>query len=214
MHHPENIYALITHLPEAKRAQIETGATLFQHGQECENFVIVMSGSVRVELLSADGDMLLLYRIKDGESCIMTTSCLLSENNYAAQAVTESEVDLLMLPRSTFHTELDKSPHFRAFLFDGFSDRLGKLMSRISNITTQTIDQRLAFVLIEKYQSASHTDFLNITHNELASEIGTSREVVSRRLAVFEKDGVVKRNRGNVQITDIQALQQRTKSMK
>ena len=207
-----DIYSLITALPDAKRVQIETGATLFQHGDKCENFVVVMSGSVRVELLSADGDMLLLYRIKDGESCIMTTSCLLSDNNYAAQAITESNVDLLMLPRSVFHTELDKSSQFRAFLFDGFSDRLGKLMSRIGNITTQTIDQRLALVLIDKHQSESHTDSLEITHSELASEIGTSREVVSRRLAVFEKNGIVERNRGHVRITNIQALQLHTKS--
>ena len=212
MHNSENIHSLITNLAEAKRVQIETGATLFQHGDECENFVVVISGSVKVELLSADGDMLLLYRIKDGESCIMTTSCLLSDNNYAAQAVSETTVELLMLPRSAFHVELDNSSQFRTFLFDGFSDRLGKLMSRIGNITTQTIDQRLALVLIDKHQSESNTDSLEITHSELASEIGTSREVVSRRLAVFEKDGMVERNRGHVQITDIQALQQRAKS--
>ena len=209
MQKPENIQSLIASLSGAKHAEFETGAHLFRHGDECENFVVVVSGSVRVELHSTDGDMLLLYKIKGGESCIMTSSCLLSDSQYAAQAVTESRVELLLLPRNLFLTELDSSSHFRALLFDGFSERLGNLMARIGNITTQSVDQRLAAVLVEHYQTGSSTDSLELTHNELASEVGTSREVISRRLAVFEKDGLVKRNRGSVEITDLNALNAR-----
>jgi len=209
MQNKEDLASYIANLPGANRVQTEAGAFLFQHGDACANFVVVTSGSVRVELLSAEGDLLLLYRITAGESCIMTSSCLLSDNHYAAQAVTESAVELVLLPKKLFQSELDKSAPFRTYLFDGFSDRLGNLMSRIGSITSQTIDQRLAAVLIEHYQNHSQDKTLQLTHSDLASEIGTSREVVSRRLAVFEKQGLLLRQRGSVQITDINALRLR-----
>ncbi len=201
-----DLQSLTASFPATKRAKFDAGALLFQHGDQCENFVVLVSGGVRVELHSPDGDALLLYKIQESESCIMTSSCLLSESNYAAQAIAETAVELLLLPRKYFLSELDSSSQFRALVFAGFSERLSNLMSRIGNLTTKTIDQRLAAVLTHYFDANPSSDLIDLTHSQLASEVGTSREVISRRLAAFEKNGLVKRHRGQVQISDIEAL--------
>ena len=103
---------------------------------------------------------------------------------------------------------LAEFPAFRQFVFDGFSERLSAMMQRTNELATYTIDQRLAAALLAR-SNVQQNKVLSITHEELAVEIGTAREVVSRRLSVFEKDGLVRRSRKYLEITDVQLLEQR-----
>ncbi len=179
---------------------------LFSHGDECSHFVFVRSGQVRVELLSTNGQQMLLYRLNDGESCVMTTACLLGSNHYFAQAFSESNVELILIPLSIFRSRLDDSTDFRDYVFNGFSARLAALMQRTTELATWTIDQRLASVLSNL--APSHGPAIKLTHDQLALEIGSAREVVSRRLAAFEKQGIVAKRRGHIDILDPVKLNQ------
>lgn len=187
---------------------LPAGTPLFSNSDPCEHYVLVLEGIVRVELLSITGQQLTLYRIYEGQSCVLTTSCLMSGNNYSAQAITETDVAILLLPKKAFNDMLAEFPAFRQFVFDGFSERLSAMMQRTNELATYTIDQRLAAALLAR-SNVQQNKVLSITHEELAVEIGTAREVVSRRLSVFEKDGLVRRSRKYLEITDLQLLEQR-----
>lgn len=181
------------HLPE--------GTQLFTINDPCEHYVVVLEGQVRVELLSITGQQLTLYRIYQGQSCVLTTACLMSGNNYSAQAFTETDVDIVLLPKNEFSRMIDESSSFRQFVFDGFSERLATMMQRTSELATYSIDQRLAAALLVRAEW-QRDHLLPVTHGELAIEIGTAREVVSRRLAIFEKEGSVRRHRNYLEILD------------
>lgn len=187
---------------------LPAGTPLFSNSDPCEHYVLVLEGFVRVELLSITGQQLTLYRICEGQSCVLTTSCLMSGNNYSAQAITETDVAILLLPKKAFNDMLAEFPEFRQFVFNGFADRLSAMMQRTNELATYTIDQRLAAALLSR-SDFQRNHVLSITHEELAVEIGTAREVVSRRLSVFEKNGLVRRNRKYLEITDVRLLEQR-----
>ncbi len=193
--------------PDTLVRLIAGGQTLFGPGDECTHYVFVRGGCVRVELLSSHGQQLVLYRIGSGESCVMTTACLLGTTPYFAQAITETQVDLLLMPVAGFRRRLAESEEFREFVFTGFSERLAALMQRTAELASHTVDQRLAAVLLA--QSEMSADWaVQLTHQQLAVEIGTVREVVSRRLAAFEARGLIARQRGQIQILDKSRLAQ------
>lgn len=192
----------------AKVQSVEANQSLFNLGDACNHFVFVKTGRVRVELLSRDGQQLLLYRIQSGQSCVMTTACLLGNSDYYAQAITETQVDLVVIPQRVFQSQLAESPSFRGLVFDGFSERLAALMQRTAELATQTIDQRLASLLLAQTNTEGSDGTISLTHEQLAIEIGTAREVVSRRLAAFEKQGLVMRHRGYIEIIDAEKLTQ------
>ena len=193
----------------ASQSTLPAEQSLFIHGDQCDYYVVVSSGKVRVELLSTSGQQLLLYRIGEGQSCVMTTSCLLGDNQYFAQATTETPVSLLLIPREKFRSLLIESSEFRDFVFDGFSERLSSLMQRTAELATNSVDQRLAASLLANTSAQSNGSSVHLTHEQLAIEIGSAREVVSRRLAAFEKMGLLKRHRGHVEILDRDRLAKR-----
>lgn len=180
--------------------------TLFSLGDHCNHYVIVQHGTVRVELLSSTGQQLLLYRINAGESCAMTTSCLLGNVQYFAQAISETPVELILLSKTVFNQQLSTSKDFQAFVFRGFHERFSHLMSRTAELATRTIDQRLAAALLA-YLDVTPSGVIEVTHQQLAVDIGSAREVVSRRLAFFETRGIVRRQRGAIDIQNKARLQ-------
>ncbi len=186
--------------------KISAGQPLFSLGDSCDHYVIVQEGTVRVELLAESGQQLLLYRIEAGQSCVMTTSCLLGASDYFAQAFTETEVNLLMIPQSVFQLQLTQSESFRDFVFNGFAERLASLLGRTAELATSTVDQRLAGALITNAASGESEYTLELTHSQLAIEIGSAREVVSRRLAAFEKKALIERHRGHIKLLDVEKL--------
>ena len=178
---------------------------VFHAGDLCQAFLILLDGDVRVQLTSANGREVTLYRIGPGGSCILTTSCLLSSEHYPAEAVAESDVEALAIPVASFQSALESSPWFRRFVFDGFSTRLTSVIQKIEQIAFTGIDVRLAAVLLELDRKGVE----KITHQDIAVELGTAREVVSRHLKRFESEGLVRLGRGRVSIVDrprVQAL--------
>ena len=182
----------------ARLVTLDSGSYVFHSGDLCEAFLFLIEGGVRVQLTAASGREVTLYRIAPGGSCILTTSCLLGNENYPAEAVTESRVVAVAIPGATFEDLLEKSRPFRRLVFDGFATRLKNVITRIEELSFTGIDTRLARVLLD----CDARGVKRITHQELSVELGTAREVVSRHLKRFELERWVDLGRGRVSIVD------------
>jgi CRP/FNR family transcriptional regulator len=193
-------------LASAQIVKLEQGRFVFHAGDMCEAFLLLLDGEVRVQLTSAGGREITLYRIGRGGSCILTTSCLLSNENYPAEAIAESDVEALAIPISSFQDALEESQWFRRFVFDGFSMRLTSVIQKIEHIAFTSIDARLAAVLLELDRNGVQ----KVTHQDIAVELGTAREVVSRHLKRFESHGWVQLGRGKVTLVDRDRIQAMT----
>ncbi len=187
----------------ARLVKLPPGTPVFTASSTCENYLLVVSGRVRVELLSTSGRQIVLYHVEAGQSCVLTTSCLLAGERYPAEGLTETEVTALVVKRTVFNQLIRESDAFRDFVFATFSTRLAAIIAKIEDVAFEPIDNRLARVLIA---ADTGDDDIRITHQQLAAEIGTAREVVSRHLKGFEARGWVKLSRGVVTIVDPDAL--------
>lgn len=188
-------------LVQAMPLSLPAGAVVFDESQACQGFPLILSGSLRVVKSSPNGRELQLYRVLPGESCILTSSCLLGNSRYQARGVTEQPLEMVLLPAPLFHQLLGKHDAFREYVFHLFSDRLTDLMHLVSAVAFQKLDQRLAALLIAK-PSPLHT-----THQALADELGSAREMVSRLLKGFAEQGWVKLAREQIEVTDAKALE-------
>lgn len=192
-------------LAEAQTLSLPAGVAVFREGDQCSNFLLVIDGAVRVQKLSENGREIVLYRVEEGQSCILTTACMLGGKQYSAEGYTETEVQAVALPHHAFQHALHGSRGFREFVFDVYAERVTELLLLIDAISFGRVDQRLAACLLEY---AGSGDSLALTHQELARELGTAREVVSRLLKEFERRGWVKLGRGKITIQQSGSLQQ------
>ena len=189
--------------------RLEKGRYVFHAGDRCQAFLLLLEGRVRVQLTSAAGREVTLYRIGSGGSCILTTSCLLSSERYPADALAETDVVAMAIPNADFREALDRSSHFRDMVFDGFSSRLASVIGRIEELALTSIDARLAAALIALDEVGTQ----QITHQELAVEVGTAREVISRHLKKFEHQGWIRLGRRQISVRDRVALRQAADSV-
>ncbi|MFA6121706.1 MAG: Crp/Fnr family transcriptional regulator [Sideroxydans sp.] len=191
-------------LAQAMVMMLPSGTTVFDENQACQGFPLILSGSLRVIKASANGRELQLYRVIPGESCILTSSCLLGHTRYQARGICEHDVEMVLLPAAAFHTLLASQPSFRTYVFHLFSDRLTDLMQLVSAVAFQKLDQRLAALLLAK-QSPIHA-----THQALADELGSAREMVSRLLKGFADQGWLVLGREHIEVIDRQSLSKLT----
>lgn len=190
-------------LESARLVRLEPGQFAFRSGDHCNAYFILIDGSVRVQLLSAEGREITLYRVRPGGTCVLTTSCLLGRQDYPAEAIAETAVETIVIPADFFQLALDRVPAFREQVFSGFSGRLTNMIDRISELAFTPIDARLASALLEMYRDGDE----HVTHQQLAVELGTAREVVSRHLKRFETRGWLKLGRGRISVTDAESLE-------
>ena len=183
--------------------QVPAGVTVFRAGDACERYLMVLEGSVRVQKLAENGREIVLYRVAAGETCVLTTSCLLAGERYPAEGVTESPVTAAALPLARFQEALARSETFRRFVFTSFGERMAELMTLVEAIAFGRLDSRLAQRLLALGRSAARVP---ITHQQLAAELGSAREVISRLLKEFERHGVIALERGEIAILDPAAL--------
>lgn len=177
------------------------GTVLFRPGDPCRGFVLLRRGQARVDLIAEDGHALLLYRVEPGQACAITTSCLFAGEAYSAEGTAETDCDGLLLPASLFAALVEESAGFRRFVLAGFAARLGALMGRIEDLSFRSVDARLAAYLLGRPPGV-----VAVTQQGIAADIGTAREVVSRRLAAFAKAGLVRTERGAVAVLDAPGL--------
>ena len=187
-------------LTSAMRLELPAGSVLFDDNQPCQGFPLLLKGSLRVVKSSPNGRELRLYRVSSGESCIMTSSCLLGDTRYQARGIAEEDVEIVLLPALHFHALLGKHDAFRGYVFRLFTERLTDMMELVTAVAFQKLDQRLASLLVAK-QSPIRT-----THQAIADELGSAREIVSRLLKGFAEQGWLELGRERITLTDEAAL--------
>ena len=191
---PENRAALDRLAPFAA----PRGTVLFRPGDSVEGFVIVLSGRIDVFLTGPTGRDILLYAVEPGQSCIQSTLGLLGGDDYSGEAVTRSDCRLVLIPRGVFLSLMGRDEGFRTFVFHAFAQRMQSMMHLLEKVAFQRIECRLAETLLQWAENG----VLHATHAEIATMIGSAREVVSRRLDAFSRRGIVALERGNVRLLD------------
>jgi CRP/FNR family transcriptional regulator len=175
---------------------------VFDLDSPCNAFVMPLSGAIRVTRTALSGREILLYRLEPGESCIITVSCLLGNIPSIACGRAEGNLAVVLLPKALFLKMVEESEPFRVFVFQHFGQRLSQLAELIEAIAFQNLDQRLAALLLDQ------GPLLEVTHQMLASELGSVREVVSRILQSFRDQGVIELDRGRIMVLDESKLLQ------
>lgn len=200
-------------LGAAERARLDTlapmtlprGARLFGPGDPVQGYAIVLSGRVDVMLATASGREILIYSVIPGQSCIQSTLGLMGgDTAYSALAETTCETRLVLVPRALFTELLADSEGFRAVVFTAFAGRMRLMMEMLERLAFQTVEARLAEHLLRLEPEPGAP--LRITQAELAAQLGTAREVVSRRLEGWARLGLVETGRGTVRLLDPAAL--------
>ncbi len=177
------------------------GEILFDVHSPCDLFLMLNTGTIRVIISTSTGREILLYRVKAGEACVLTISCLLGNSDYPARGLAETPLQGVGIRQSLFTRLVAGCPPFREFSFQFFGDRLTRLMTLIEEVAFGKMDQRLASLLLTKGASAE------TTHQALADELGSVREVVSRILKDFEGQGILELERGQIRLVDSPALE-------
>lgn len=182
--------------------RVPAGANVFAEHQPCQGFPLLLEGSIKVVKLAASGRELMLYRVVPGGSCIISSSCLLGHTDYNARGIAEAPLSLLILPAPAFAQLMVEHAPFRDFVFHLFAERIGELMQLVEEVAFARLDQRLAKLLL-----ARNDNVLNVTHQQLADELGSVREIVSRLLKGFAAQGLVALGREQLTIVDRGGLQ-------
>jgi CRP/FNR family transcriptional regulator len=186
-----------------RHVTLPAGAVLFRDGDACEAYTLVLSGRVRVQKVSESGRQIVLYRVEPGQTCVLTTNALMAALPYGAEGIAETAVEAVVVPGATFQALMGASAVFRHFVFTAYATRISDLLMLIDEVAFGRIDARLAHLLLTR---ADVRGIVMGTHLELATELGSAREVISRQLKEFERRGWVSAARGQVRITDRAAL--------
>lgn len=185
---------------QAMPIEAPAGTLLFDAGSACQALPLVLSGGIKVSKRAENGREIRLYSVHPGELCIVTVSCLLGGDPYPATGVAETAVSALALPRALFLHLAAEHPPFREKVFSLFSERLTGLMQLVEEVAFHKLDQRLAAWLIARGPKIS------ASHQAIADELGSVREIVSRLLKQFEDQGWVELGRERITVTDALAL--------
>lgn len=187
---------------EAMALTLQPGHQVFGPGERCNGLPILYSGCVRVQMLSAAGNEIVLYRIQPRQMCTLSIGCLMNEGLYHATAVAEAVSDALLVPPAIFDALMADSQSFRGLVLSSYGARLQSLMLLVEELAFRRVDARLAQLLTRRASNGA----VSATHQQLATELGTAREVVTRLLGEFERAGWIERHRGWLRITDDAAL--------
>lgn len=184
----------------AQVLRVPAGGVLFDAGQPCRGFPLVLEGSVRVSKGSPGGREILLYRVEPGQGCILSGGCLIGHSDYSARGIAEEDVTLLSLPAELFQKLMVEAEPFRRFVFSLYGERLSEMMELVDAVAFRKLDQRLAQLLVQR------GPVLELTQQKLADELGSVREIVSRLLRSFESRGWVTLERERITVRDPRAL--------
>jgi CRP/FNR family transcriptional regulator len=204
-----NLYPALASIPNdvltallQSAMSLPAGTEVFAERQPCQGFPLLLAGRIKVVKQTSSGREMVLYRVGPGGSCIISSSCLLGHSDYNARGIAELPLTLLALPAQVFSRLIVEHSEFRDFVFHLFAERISELMQLVEEVAFNRLDQRLAKLIL-----ARNTTQIQISHQQLADELGSVREIVSRLLKGFVLQGLVELGREQLSITDRQGLQ-------
>jgi len=184
--------------------RIPAGRDVFVEGDRIDAIALLISGVVRVYKIGETGREITLYRFGLGESCILTANAILSQQSFPAIATVEQDAEAVMIPADTFRDWMHHYDLWRGFVFDLLSQRLSSVMALVDEVAFRRMDKRVAALLLERCRLHNP---IRVTHQEIAAELGSSREVISRLLEDFTSQGLIRLRRGTIEILDCQSLE-------
>lgn len=186
----------------ARIVEAPVGTIGYREGGACGAYVMRLAGQSRVYKMSASGREILLYRVTAGETCVITTTCLLGNSNYPASTIVEEPIRDVIIPTAAFNQLMIDSAVFRRFVMTNYGALISDLIVLLDEVAFHSLDARLAKLLLD-----ANTTTISRTHQLMADELGTAREVVSRQLKRFEQKSWVALGRGHVEISNRAALE-------
>ncbi len=189
---------------------IPKDTVIFNEGDECGTVAFLLSGSIRISKIGKNGREIVLYRLGSGDSCILTISSVLANISYPATAVIEEDAEVILLSIQQFKELMTINPEFQQYIYKLLAARLLEVMTLVDEIVFHKMDERLIEYLLR--HSKNDEDIIQITHEELASQLGSVREVISRLLKGFERDGLIQLSRGKVKIMHRSGLEEKLSS--
>ncbi len=186
---------------------IPKGKDIFIEGDRVEGIGLLLSGMVRVYKIGETGREITLYRFGVGEGCILTASAILNDKSFPAIATVEQDAEALMIPSNVFREWIHRYPIWSEFIFNLLSQRLASVMTIVDEVAFRRMDIRVAALLLNRTRNENP---IKITHQEIAAELGSSREVISRILDDFSDSGIVRLSRGTIEIINFDLLKSRT----
>lgn len=184
-------------------AELPADQFICLEGNRCSGIPLVLGGRARVYKLSESGREITLYRVEPGESCILTASCIMSDVEFPAFAATETEVEAIVIPPAILHRWVSQYEVWSVFLWGLLASRFSEVISLVEEVAFQRVDKRTAEYLL---QSAGADGRIKKTHQDIAADIGTSREVISRILKEFEHKGLITLSRGAIHAENLDEL--------
>jgi CRP/FNR family transcriptional regulator len=188
-------------------AKIPSGRDIFVEGDRVDGIALLISGVVRVYKIGETGREITLYRFGLGQSCILTANAILSQKSFPAIATVEEDAEAVIIPADTFREWVRRYDLWREFVFELLSERLSTVMAIVDEVVFQRMDRRVASLLLNQ---ARVQNPMRITHQEIAAELGSSREVISRILEDFSREGLIHSGRGAIEILDFEFLESRS----
>ncbi len=187
---------------QGRPVRFKAGDRLFSPGDWPGSWVAIERGRVRVSLLAPSGREVTLYRIGAGDSCLLTTSSLIGDEPLPAEGYAETDVEARIVPKTTFDRLIAEDPDFRRDVLRNYANRVADLVVTMQDVLFRAIPERLARTLLVRERDG----VVEATQQAIASELGSAREVVTRVLQKFEREGVVAVERGRIVIRDSEAL--------
>ena len=202
----ENISDPVWHdvMKRAKHATLPSDHWVFHEGETCENYIFLLKGSTRIFKTLKNGREVILYHLHGGNTCTLTTAVLLSKECFPGDAKTETECRVALIPTDDFHLAFDQSSGFRKFVCRSLGNRIRDIIMLIESIASRHVDVRLARWLL---MHGGGNDPVRISHLELSLEIGTAREVISRHLRDFQKNGWITQERRRINVISSNGLE-------
>ncbi len=188
---------------EIRSLKVQAGSRVFGVGDSCSNYLLLKSGSIRVSVFTESGREILLYKVEPGETCVLTVSCLMTGGAYEAEGIVETDAEAYVLPKPVFDELLASSPEFRTYVFSSYGERMHTLISLVQEISMRHVDRKLARLLVARREGG----IVSMTHQAIATELNTAREVVSRLLNDFEDRGWLRLARGRIHVQEETALE-------
>ncbi|MFQ5586614.1 MAG: Crp/Fnr family transcriptional regulator, partial [Thermodesulfobacteriota bacterium] len=188
-------------------ATLHAGDFYFHEGDSCRHVALIGEGDIRVYKSGASGREVTLYHVGSGETCTLTASCILANINYPATAVAESETVALLYPAAVFREWIITRKEIQSFVFQALASRMSTVMSLVEEITFNKMDCRVAEYLLHRFtKMGNQVSTIQSTHEQIASELGSAREVISRILQEFKRLGAIELARKQIIIKDIEKL--------
>lgn len=193
-------------MAQAFQARIPANRDVFVEGDQANAIALLLSGVVRVYKIGETGREITLYRFGSGQSCVLTANAILSQQTFPALATVEEDAEAIMIPAETFREWIGRSEVWRNFVFELMAQRLSSMLAVVDEIAFRRLDSRLADFLDERRRLQNP---IRVTHQEIAADLGSSREVISRVLADFAALGLVRLGRGTIEVVDGKRLADR-----